>query len=428
MGAMGQRLQNVRDDIRGAVSQDQLASELSNALEGLFSITSYRRFSAYAGSYVGMYASPTKAIRSSLAVDREVLVVIANYANLHARTINVLLESIRAEQPRLQPDLAIVVHADPDGDSSLRGWGREAGLTILPIFRPTAGAMPPTAIVRQRLARELFSSDSFQVTGPVSEDSEFFGRREQANEMLRQLQSGKISALFGLRKVGKTSMLNRIIDLANSAGSPKIAMIDCSLKAFNEQTAEDALRSVARVARVAADQGYAHISQSIGKSGRGIMSTFDSLWESSTRKTPLLIVFDEVDYITPESPTNPQWRTHFNDFWREFRALVQEAKRHDLTLSVLVSGVSSKSFRAAEIDGVENAVLHFVPEDYRLVVGQGLLAGDGLGTGVEGDLAVAAEGLHEPFDGPAGTGLDPVGHGQCGEHDGEVGVDGFAGA
>lgn len=358
------RLANVKAEVRSLVSQDHLASEVATALNGLFEITSYKRFRAYRGDYVAMYARPTKTIRGSLIIEREVLVLVANYPVLHARTITVCQETIQGEQPRLQPDLAVLVHADPDGDGNLRGWGREAGLTVLPIYRPSAGAMPPAELVRQRLAQELFSTDSFQVTGPVSDDSDFFGRREQANDLLRQLQAGRITAIFGLRKVGKTSMLNRVIDQANDVGSPKVAMVDCSVRGFNEMSAPDALKTVARLARLATQRGYAHVSQTLRRSDNDLMATFDALWHVEGTKAPLLIVFDEVDYITPDSPTSPHWESEFNDFWREFRALVQEAKRHDLTLSVLVSGVSSKSFRVAEIDGIENSVLHFVPEDY----------------------------------------------------------------
>lgn len=357
------RLRNVKSDIRNKVAQDQLAAELSGALLDLFEITSHRRFRSFNAEYVGMYALPTKTVRDSLLIEREVFVLVANFATLHARTLTVCVEAMKAEQPRLQPDLTIVMHADPDGDEQLRVWAREAGITVLPIYRPTAGAMPPATVVRQRLARELFTSDSFQVTGPVSDDTDFFGRREQASDLLRQLKSGRIAALFGLRKVGKTSMLNRIIDLASAQGQPRVAMIDCSLRGFSELSADAALKAVARVSRLAADQGYAHISQALRRDSGDLMETFEGLWSTSPGKS-LLIVFDEVDYITPESPTASHWEVQFNDFWREFRALIQETRRHDVSVGVLVSGVSSRSFRLAEIGGVENSVLHFVPEDY----------------------------------------------------------------
>jgi hypothetical protein len=358
------KLHNVKEEIRGKVSQDQLAAELSAALDGLFEITRYERFRAYNGNFVGMYAKPTKTIQSSLTIDREVFVLIANYSSLHARTVQICHEQIRREQPRLQPNLAVILHADQDGDNNLRAWGLELGITVLPIFRGRAGAMPPAALVRQRLAGELFATDSFQVTGPVSDDNDFFGRREQANGLLRQLQIGRISAIFGLRKVGKTSMINRVIDLAGESGNPKIAMVDCSLRGFHEMRAQDALKAVARLSRLAMEQGYAHISQTLRRNDSDLMSTFEAIWSSPRVNQSLLIILDEVDYITPDSPTGSHWRTDFNEFWREFRALVQEAKRRNFNLSVLVSGVSSRSFRVAEIEGIENSALHFIPEEY----------------------------------------------------------------
>lgn len=358
------KLHNIKEDIRSLVSQDQLAVDLSVALQGLFQITRYERFRTYKGTYVGMYAKPTKTISGSLAIEREVFVLIANYQSLHARTIAICQDQIKKAQPRLQPSLAIILHADQDGDENLRSWGREAGITVMPIFRAQAGAMPPAATVRQRLARELFATDSFEITGPVSDDNDFFGRREQAIGMLRQLQIGRISALFGLRKAGKTSMINRLIDLARMSGTPRIAMIDCSLRGFHDMRAPEALKAVARLARLASQHGYAHISQALHKTDNDLMTTFEEIWSSPGSTHSLLIILDEVDWITPDSPISSHWEMDFNDFWREFRALVQEAKRRDFNLSVLVSGVSSRSFRAAEIAGVENSALHFIPEEY----------------------------------------------------------------
>jgi hypothetical protein len=357
------KLSNVKDAIRATVSQDSIASSLAAGLVGLFEITYFSRRRAHRSEYTLMFAKPTKTIKSSLSLDREILVLIANFSDLHASTISHAQELIREYQPRLDPAVIIILHGDSHGDDNLRTWGREAGITILPIYKPTAGAIPPSTQITQRLAQELFAADSFQITGPVSDDSDFFGRREQALDLLRQLREGKIAALFGLRKVGKTSMLNRIIDLARSSTNMKVAMIDCSLQGFNKMEADEALQVVARLARVALEQGYAHVSQALNRSGSNIHATFDTLWDKHAGSS-LLLVLDEIDYITPDSPTAKHWLTEFSPFWRELRAVVQEAKRHDLTLSLLVCGVSSLSFRLAEIDNIENPVLHFIPEDY----------------------------------------------------------------
>ena len=74
---------------------------------------------------------------------------------------------------------------------------------------------------------------------------------------------------------------------------------------------------------------------------------------------------DEVDYITPSSPTASDiWGDEFNVFWRNFRAVYQEVLRSEGKLSLLISGVTSKWFSVESINGVENAALALVPEEY----------------------------------------------------------------
>jgi len=140
-------------------------------------------------------------------------------------------------------------------------------------------------------------------------------------------------------------------------------MIDCSVDGFNSLTAPEALKAIAKVAKMAATRGYAHITEALKRSDKELVPVFDDLWSTATPK-PLTLIFDEVDYITPASPTRAHWRKDFNVFWREFRVVYQEAQRMGFPLSVLVSGVSSHAFRVESFDGIENSVLHFVPEGY----------------------------------------------------------------
>src|SRR5262250_800223 len=72
---------------------------------------------------------------------------------------------------------------------------------------------------------------------------------------------------------------------------------------------------------------------------------------------------------------------------------------------------------AGVVDGVEGLAE---------VVRGGVGGGDGLLAGLDLDLAVAAGGLDELPDRPAGSRLDPAADGEGGEHDVQVGVDGVA--
>jgi hypothetical protein len=59
------------------------------------------------------------------------------------------------------------------------------------------------------------------------------------------------------------------------------------------------------------------------------------------------------------------------------------------------------------------------------VVGEWVLGGEDVRAGADVGV-LAAGGLNEFLDRPAGVGPDVVGDGQCGEHDRKLGVDGFA--
>src|SRR5713101_7894631 len=161
------KLANVHEEARAAVARDVIASELAEGLDGIFTITNYRKVRKYDAPLATLFCKPTRTVANALLIDLEILAIVANYADVHARTILIAEEIIAENSPRLDRRIVIVVHADKNGDAKLRTWGREKGITVIPIHRPQAGAIPPTALLRQRLAADLFSFDPFQVTGPV---------------------------------------------------------------------------------------------------------------------------------------------------------------------------------------------------------------------------------------------------------------------
>lgn len=362
---------NVHPDHLGAVQGDPAASEFASAIEGLFAITGYASLRRRGGRYVSLFCKPTRAVADSLLVNREVLVLIANYDSIDPRAVSVAKDLIHERNPQLATEIAIVLHSDPEGDGKLRQWGKEQAIRLVPVYRPRASAQSRDATLRQQLSASLLSVDPFQVTGPVADDTDFFGRRNDALDILRQLENGRIRAIFGIRKIGKTSFINRLIALARDKGSPRIAMVDCSLKEFSRLDAQGALRALAKLSRMASTRGYAHVSEALGNTKDELLPSFSDLWlKDAPGPAPLAIIFDEVDYITPASPTAPHWASQFNDFWREFRVLVQEAQRHAVPIAVLVSGVSSRYFREGSIGGVENAALFFVPDEYLPLFGR----------------------------------------------------------
>ncbi|MEM5277473.1 ATP-binding protein [Cupriavidus taiwanensis] len=342
---------------------NELLNTFQKAAAGLFEISGRYIKHFEQGTYGCAIARPSKRIKNALGVDREVLVVVSTFKDQQQRTVKFLLQEIQESLGRLQTTLAVVLHRDRDGNSKLRNWGRDVGVSVLPLLE--GETLKSSDSLERALCIELYSHDPFDVTGPVSDDANFFGRRDEAIELARKLQKGQIRSCLGIRKVGKTSIVNRVLHEIKTAHDCTCVMVDCSRDDVWELDAAALLGAIAFTTEmaVANKANYCKLSimdkpAQVGEARQRLENAIKSVGR------PFVLVFDEVDYITPGSPTNSRWKIDFNVFWRNLRSVYQETYREGSVFSVLVAGVSTYWFSVESIEGVENSVLAFVPEEY----------------------------------------------------------------
>lgn len=303
--------QSVKDQINRFLD---CFSDVSNR-EGMFEVTN-RYFKNYEqGLYGCVVVKPSRRMRASLGVDREVLAIVSTFADQQQRTIKFVEQEIEISNGRYDKTIAIIMHRDPDGDAKLKNWGREKGVSVLPVpfYKLEKCKEDPSRITLEKiLCVELYSHDPFDVTGPVSDDQNFFGRREEAIDLARKLQTGQIRACFGIRKIGKTSIINRVIREIQVSHDCITVMMDCSRDEVWSMTAPELLAAMSHAVDNESD-GYAVVSA----------VTADANLNEACRdlrdrmlgcERPLIFVFDEVDYISPGSPTKDEWRTEFDVF------------------------------------------------------------------------------------------------------------------
>ena len=246
---------------------NQCLDRFSQAARGLFEVTNRYITSYEQGHYGCVVAKPTRRMRAALGVDREILAVVSTFVDQQQRTIKFVEHEIEDSQGRYENSLAIIMHKDPDGDAKLKNWGREQGISVLPV---SLGSLSKCESEDRRttlekiLCVELYSHDPFDVTGPVSDDQNFFGRREEAIDLARKLQRGQIRACFGIRKVGKTSIINRVVREMRKSHDCRTVMVDCSR---DEVWAMDAPQLLASMSAAVADgsAGYV-VAEGVGES------------------------------------------------------------------------------------------------------------------------------------------------------------------
>jgi hypothetical protein len=346
----------------GPVEQtDELKAELRKAFTNLFKVTVDHYAIKDKGYYGVLFCMPSKNVRNTLSIDREMLVLISTFEDQQTRTIATARALITESQGRLDPSTFIIVHMDPKGDGKLKKWGREQGLSVLPLY--VGAGVPAGRDLMRKLANELFSHDPFDVTGPVADDAQFYGRREEARDLAKKLQIGQVRSVFGIRKIGKTSILHRIINEINENYKSLVVVVDCQSDDVSSLDAASLLNSIA-LALGTTTPGSANILVPYPNSGTIAEASERFRNVVASAEATVIIAFDEIDYITPASPTAPSWRSQFNPFWRNLRSAYQTLRMKGVGFSLIISGVSSKWFAEESIEGVENAALFFVPDEY----------------------------------------------------------------
>ncbi len=352
-----------RNEVVARLSKLPFFDEIRRSTQGLFSIEHGFERDILGSKYTVYFAKPTKRIKNGLFIDRELAVIIADFSDIQARTIQAAQKLIQENSPRLFPSYVAIIHSDPRGNATLRTWGRENNLSVLPLFRASSGLPEPEELER-RLSMDIHSIDPFDVSVAVADDRDFFGRRDEALTLARQLEAGQVKSLFALRKVGKTSILDRAVKVARENESMCCIVADCSKDFVWQKNATQVLSLLKGTIAKAINSSllYSAIDERNIWGTRTDSELFE-LMDKASRPTALFL--DEIDYLTPSSPTDPvRWANEFNPFWRQLRGFVQEAHRRTCRVGLLVCGVSSKWFREETVGGVENAALALVPEVY----------------------------------------------------------------
>src|ERR1039458_7435779 len=176
-------------------------------------------------------------------------------------------------------------------------------------------------------------TDPYDESRPITDPTWFFGRNDLLDRLPAVLRQGQHAGLFGLRKVGKTSLINQ---LRQRLASTPTAWIDCQGYA---PVADDLFREIAaqlqkelavhRIKKVASPKGSAP------DPFRDQFLRLYEAWQKAGRHEPFVLILDEVDKLFPDRrvPNSGQILSEWVRLSRMLRALAQEKK----CLSVLVT-------------------------------------------------------------------------------------------
>lgn len=308
--------------------------------------------------------SPTEIYKDMFNLDREIIVVFSPYETIEARTLDVF-EYIAKKYSalRIEKICNVLVSADKNVESSLNDLIKNEPETqvIIPFHYDELQKISDQYFFRNRFRKYFYTRDLFAFEGPLKKDIYFFGRGDLIQELINRLKSRENAGIFGLRKAGKTSLINGI-ERNLEKENIRTVIIDCQDTAFNQRRWNESLyyicckisEKLSSTVRVAEEHEFTEKNASL------LTERFFKA-ASTASNGPLFIIFDEIENISRDTSPADHWRKglDFALLWQTMRSIFQ---RNTNLVFYLIAGTNPRCIEMPKIDHVDNPIFnHFTP-------------------------------------------------------------------
>jgi tetratricopeptide (TPR) repeat protein len=205
------------------------------------------------------------------------------------------------------------------------------------------------------------SSDPYSKKTPVTDVLSFFGREKLAQELKEELVSGKPIGLFGLRKMGKSSLMRYMQRL-----------MPCPTSWLDLQKGVELVSVYERILQAWQSDAQTRLQLNLGLGGVKVSAadpsgdfakiTQDAIGRVSDQLTDarFAIFLDEIELILPPANAVSDVLDRYLSLMRTLRGLVQE----DGNVSLMVAGVDPAVTRLSRLGDAQNPFFQLLSEYY----------------------------------------------------------------
>lgn len=318
----------------------------------------------YNSVYKYIILCPTETYTDMFNLDREIIVVFSDYESIQARTLDVFeFISKKHSSLRIEKICNILVSADINVENSLETLVKNEPETqvIIPFSYNELDKIKDSFFFRNRFRKYFYTRDLFAFEAPLKKDLYFFGRSDLIQEITNRLKSGENSGVFGLRKTGKTSLINGIERNLLKENIHSV-IIDCQETSFNQRRWNEALFYLCIKIKE-----YLNIEITVPDELEYTEKDSSRLTESFLKEChsilckPIFLIFDEIENISRITAPAEHWCNgkDFALFWQTLRSIFQ---RNTNLISYLIVGTNPSCIETPKIDNMDNPIFnHFNP-------------------------------------------------------------------
>ncbi len=305
---------------------------------------------------------PTSIFQEQFNLYKEIIVIFSPFSSFEPRTLDAI-DSITSKYQNLRLDrvCSIIISQDIDIERKLSATLKNDTemQIIIPFSYAELMTITDHSIINNRFIKYFYERDLFSFEAPLTKDIYFFGRRDQVQSLLNRNTSNENSGVFGLRRTGKTSILNSISRSLDKNNNPWI-LIDCQQIHFlrwNEVLFE-IVKKVIEKYKLTINFSEADYSESRAPiSFERNINTFHEIFSA-----PLVILFDEIEHITFAVSLSEHWKNE-NDFiklWQIIRSCFQSNPN---MLHYIIAGTNPMCAEIPLIKGYDNPLYNQLNTD-----------------------------------------------------------------
>lgn len=299
-------------------------------------------------------------IAELIGLERELFVAYAPFRKFQARTIKLHDLVVREDRTRLDPVGTVLISDDPSTNAAVREYliSDPERPPIVALTLSELSELSDANDLRRIFIEQLFRRDLFGLESPLRTDTTFFGRTEVVSELLDRFRAGQNSGLFGLRRIGKTSVLYALGRRAATGGIAGSIYLDVSSPGIYQLRWWELLQKI--ITELAAPLELQRGDRSkvrgltIDYDAKGGAAHFKSDIQSLFNKLPgdrILLLLDEIEHITFDISPDPHWSEDFLPFWQTIRSVHQDTHGQ---FGFVVSGVNPHILEADRVGSFDN--------------------------------------------------------------------------
>ena len=308
--------------------------------------------------YAYALARPTGQMRGLLHTDREVMLLFSEYPEFQSRTLDAFdrILSYIPDEFRVEKVARILFSDDHAVAPKVKKLfeSKPDAPVVVPFYSNEITLSTPDQSIASRIREFTFSRDLFSMSSPLRGDLYFYGRAGLINEICSKLMSGENFGLFGLRRSGKTSIVNGISRAIKIRSGASI-IIDCQSPAVHQRRWNELLEHIAKSVKEATGSTV-QLTKTHKYSEKDAADSFlrdMRAIKKNSRVEFLALLFDEVERISFGTASSSHWNEDrdFLHFWQAIRSGFQSASS---PFSFLIVGTNPSAVEKVKIFESDN--------------------------------------------------------------------------